>query len=295
MSHTSQQLQITLQDLDDNPDNWGDILNISTIELLEDAVAGQAEAILLSAADYTLDTTAGGDTADHYRKMIINITGTPGGATNILAPDDTSLGVTSTNIYLVSDNTTGGDTITFKTVNGTGIVLTAGEATWCYCDGTNIVGARAVTSGNSDTTTLATDSLSLGGTLAAEFARRDIQQQYIGGQSTARVTLTDTANVITPTLASSDTFYALWAGNYELAAPTGASDGATFSLVIEQATSGTPPYTISFPISTFIFPLGITPTLSIGTSAVDYMSFERVTLGALGARWIGAIVKDLQE
>lgn len=291
MSHTSQQLQLTLQDLDDNPDSWGDILNVSTLELLEDAVAGMSAVVLTSTADYTMTSTAGGDTADNYRKMIVNITGTPTGAASVLVPDDTSLGVSSTKVYLVYNGTTGGDIITFKTVNGTGIALTANVATWCYCDGTNIVAANTGTSDNSATSTLATDSLALGGVDAALYAQLALQQQYTGGQSTTRVTLTDDANVITPDLADSDTFYALWAGNYTLAAPLNPTDGATFSLVVEQATSGTPPYTIQFAINTFVFPNAVTPSLSVGTSAVDYFAFERVTLGALGARWLASAVK----
>jgi len=291
MSHTSQQLQITLQDLDDNPDSWGDILNTSTIELLEDAIAGMSSVVLSSPADYTMTSTAGGDNADNYRKMIVNITGTPTGNTNVLVPDDTSLGVSATKLYLVYEDTTGGDEITFKTVNGTGVLLTNGRATWCYCDGTNIVAVSTAAAGNSDTTTLATDSLALGGIDAALYAQLAIQQQYTGGQSTTRVTLTDDANVITPDLADSDTFYALWAGNYTLAAPLNPTDGATFSLVAEQATTGSPPYTIAFAINTFIFPNGVTPSLSVGSSAVDYFAFERVTLDNLGARWLASAVK----
>ena len=291
MSHFSTQLQLLLQDLDDNPDTWGDILNTSTLELLEDSVAGMSAVVLASAADYPLDTTSGGDAGDHYRKMIVNVTGTPGGATNILAPDDTSLGVSATGIYLVYDGTTGGDVITFKTVNGAGIALKSGGATWCFCDGTDIVATHSLTSGNSDTTTLATDSSALGGVAAALYAQLATQQQFTAGQSTTRVTLTDTGLQITPDLANSNAFYALWAGNYQLMAPLNPTDGAPFSLVIEQGLAGSPPFTISFQASTFIFPLGIAPVLSVGSGAVDYLAFERVTLSS-GGIWMCTAVKD---
>ena len=46
--------------------------------------------------------------------------------------------MSATGIYLVYDDTTGGDDITFKTVNGGGIILDPGVATWCWCDGTDI-------------------------------------------------------------------------------------------------------------------------------------------------------------
>jgi hypothetical protein len=289
MSHNSTQLQLTLQDLDDNPDTWGDILNTSTIELLEDAVAGMSTATLISSSDFPLDTTAGGDATAHYRKMIIFVTGTPGDPTNVLAPDDTSLGVSATGLYLVYDNTTGGDAITFKTVNGTGIVLKAGEATWCYCDGTDIIGARAATAGNSDTTTLATDSSALGGIPAASYAALGVHQEFTAGQSTPRVTLTDTGNNITPDLALSNTFYALWDGNYTLKDPLNPSDGATFSLVIEQDTGA--PFTIAYEVGKFIFPNAVAPVLSIGDGDVDFLAFERVTLST-GAIWLCTAVKN---
>jgi hypothetical protein len=295
MSTISTQLQITLQDLDDNPDTWGDILNTSTIQLLEDAIAQMSSVVLLSAVDYTMDTTAGGETSGngHYRDMIVNITGTPGGATNVLCPDDTSLGVSSTGIYLVYDGTTGGDTITFKTVNGTGVALIAGRATWLYCDGTNIVGANALTSETSDSCVLAADSTLLGGVAAADYALTGASQTYTAGQGVARVTLVDNLGDITPDLDVSNTFYHELLQAENLATPTNPSDGDMFSLVAVQGVGA--PWGLTFQSGTFIWAGGVAPTLSTGVGDVDLLAFEYVTglpAPISGARWIGSIIKD---
>jgi hypothetical protein len=297
MSFTSKQLQMTLQNLDDNPDTWGDVLNQSGIELIEDAVAGQAEVVLSSPADYTMDTTIGGDATDHYRKMIINVTGSPGGATNILVPDDTSLGAgagAATGIYLAFDGSTGGSAITLKTVNGTGVVLVSDSAVWCYCDGTNIVAIEVENAVNATNATTATDSTQLGGVVAASYAQLDVQNTWTKGQAVARAAaLTDVGNIITPDISESNSFYAVWAGNYQLAAPDGSpQNGQQYSIAIQQAAAGGP-FTISYAASTYIWEGGSAPVLSVGASEIDYLGFEYCTNLVGGARWIGSIIKGL--
>jgi len=284
MSYTSDQLQLTFQNLDDNPDTWGDVLNDSALELFEDAIAGMSDVVLSDANDKVLDTTIGGDAATHYRKMIIDISGSPGGDTNIIVP-------ARTGIYLAYDGSGGGDTLTLKTPSGSGVELVATVAIWCYCDGTDVLSAEVKNAATATLATTATNATQLGGVDAADYAQKGVQNQYTAGQSTERVTLTDAGNIITPTLADSNTFYVKWSDNYTLAAPTGGSNGATFSLVAEQDTAGSPPFTITFAINTFIFPGATVPALSTASGAIDYLAFEFVDDITGGGRWMVTVLK----
>lgn len=289
MSTTSVQLKLTLQDLDDNPDTWGDILNVSTIELLEDSVAGMSQVQLLNAADYTMDTTAGGDTVGngHYRKMIVDIFDNPGGATNIIVPNLTGL-------YLAVDNTTGGYVITLKTSAGAGVALISGQATWCYCDGVDVLACQVQEALTAATATLATDSTNLGGVVNTEYAQKAVAQTFTKGQVTARTALLSTGGgpwFLDVDTADSNSFYHLTTAAFTLKAPTNQADGQQFSLVIEQGVGA--PHGITFLGSTFIWQGGTVPTLSTTLGDIDYLAFEFVeTLSAIGAgRWVGSIIK----
>jgi hypothetical protein len=279
---------MTLQALNDNPDTWGDVLNTSAIELLEDAIAGEASVILLSAANYTMDTTAGGDAPsnnDHYRKMAVDITGTPGGATNVIVPDLTGL-------YCAMDNTTGGDIITLKTAAGSGVALTAGVPIWCYCDGTDVLDIQVKTAGNAATATLAADSTLLGGVAASAYATLAAAQTWTQGQVTQRSLITDDlAGTLTANLATSNTFFHEMTGGENLATPINATNGAQFSLVLEQGSGA--PHVLTFQANTFLWEGGVAPTLSTGVGDIDYLAFEYVTNAAVGNRWIGSILKDV--
>lgn len=98
----------------------------------DDAVAGIAS-FSVASGHVTL-------TAAQYRCRILNATGAPAGARNVLLPD------TKTGAWLCINSTTGGQTITFKTVSGTGVAVAASSAVWLYSDGTNIVVTSVVPS-----------------------------------------------------------------------------------------------------------------------------------------------------
>lgn len=287
MSTTSPFIKMTLQALDENPDTWGTVLNVSALELLEDAIAGSASADVTS-GNVALNEDAGADNAPHYRMMIIDINGAPGAARSVTCP-------ATSQVYLVANNTTGGQTITFKTTAGTGVTIPASKAIWCYCDGTNILDAE---SKNSATTDLATDSLDsqlLNGLASSAFGRLAVASTWTKGQVVQRVS--KTVNGAGPytldlNMADSNTFYHLTTQNFTLTAPTNATIGQSFSLIVEQGAGG--PHTISFPASTYQFESGTAPTLSTTLGDVDYLSFEYYASSA-GNRWIGAIIKDVSD
>jgi len=285
MSTTSPFIKMTFQALDENPDTWGSVLNVSALELLEDAISGTATADVTS-ADVALEEDAGTDNDPHYRMMIIGIVGTPGSAKNVTCP-------AISQVYLVANTTTGGQTITFKTTAGTGVTIPADTAIWCYCDGTDIVGAAVDLASNATLAATATNALAVGGDDESVIARLDAQQTWAAGQVVERALIVEDTGSVTPTIDVSNSFYALWDGNYQLAAPSGLpQNGQVFTIVIQQGASGGP-YTISFAASTYAFENATAPVLSLGANDIDYLGFEYCTNLVGGARWIGSILKGI--
>jgi hypothetical protein len=99
--------------------------------LAEAAIAGTA-AVAMTDADYTLTVLNGG--ADQARNMFITLTGTLTAARNVICPSVSKL-------YVVTNNTTGSQTITFKTAAGSGIAVANGQRKMLYCNGMNVLDA----------------------------------------------------------------------------------------------------------------------------------------------------------
>ena len=276
---------MTLQALDENPDTWGTVLNVSALQTLEDSIAGTAVVDITISQDYTLDDTAGGPSAaTSARYMILDLNGSPGGARNIIVP-------TRSKVYLVA-NTSDGNVVV-KTVAGTGPTIIAGEGQWVFCDGTDVQAASAATAVTAATATLAANSSALIGVAGADFAQKALAQTFTAGQVTQRAALLiDTGNVNINT-ADSNAFYHLTTATFNLTAPTSATNGQTFSLIVEQGTGA--PHSITFGGSAFMAAGGTIPTLSTTFGAIDYLGFEYVTgLNDLGgARWVVSIIKGL--
>jgi len=294
MSTTSVQLKLTLQELDDNPDTWGEVLNVSTIELLEDAIAG------LSNPDVTLgnvilDLTAGGDELGgntHYRKMIAEITGAPNDDVHtVTAPD-------LTGIWVVFNNTSinPGD-VTFKTLTGAGILVPAGATYLCWSDGADMRTIDVAVATLAQTADVATNALALGGDDEALFPRLATAVPFTAGQSVARIDIDDDngSGQLIADLALSNTFFHQMTQGENLATPLNPDNGAAFSLVVEQGVGA--PHGLTFQANTFIWASATVPTLSMNFDDVDYFAFEYVTglngfpSGVAGARWIGSIIK----
>ncbi len=282
---------MTLQDLGENVDSWGTVLNQSALELLEDAISSTGECDV-AAANVTLDDTAGGPSeegpspAPSARLMILDITGAPGAARAVIVPARSKL-------YLCANNTTGGQDITVRTSAGTGPNITAGVAEWVYCDGTDVIAVAALTAATATTATTATNATQLGGTAASGYALLGTAQNFTAGQNVTRVAVTLDSGDIDIDCSLSNSFYHLTTGALNLTAPTNATNGQQFSLIIEQGSGA--PHAITFQANTFLWADGTAPTLSTAAGEIDYLSFEYVTgLDALGgARWIGSIIKDV--
>ena len=124
-------LRLTLPANGELAGSWGSTVNTGVTSLAEAAIAGTA-AVAMTDADYTLTVLNGGD--DQARNMFITLTGTLTAARNVICPSVSKL-------YVVTNNTTGSQTITFKTAAGSGIAVANGQRKMLYCNGTNVLDA----------------------------------------------------------------------------------------------------------------------------------------------------------
>ena len=135
MASTYSDLKIQLMATGENNTTWGDITNNNWTALSE-AVTGSAD-VTFANADVTL-TLTDTNAAQTARNLRLNLTGTSGGARNLIVPAIEKL-------YLVNNGVA--DTVTVKTSAGTGIAVPSGKSMWVFCDATNVVaGVTALTS-----------------------------------------------------------------------------------------------------------------------------------------------------
>jgi hypothetical protein len=291
MSTTSPLLRLTLQALDENPDNWGTILNNSALRLLEDGIASTASVTLVGEAEYTLPDVDG-STAE-ARAMILNMGGSSNAPTDVVVP-------TRSKVYLVSN--TSDDIIEVRTALGTGPTIPSGEAQWVFCDGTNVLAASAATATSAGTATTAADADALIGVAGADYSNKTLAGTFTAGQVSTRDSTTYSP-VTTGTLqincALSNSFYVLAENTFQMLAPQNATDGQVFTLAIEQGGGG--PHGITFAPDTFQFAGGTAPTLSTLAGQCDYLAFEyvgsrvsNVTYGT-GPRWWGSQLKNMAD
>lgn len=108
---------------------WGDTVNNGLTKLVEDAIAGTAS-VAMGDANVTLTTAT--EAADQARCMFITLTGALTAQRNVVCPSQSKL-------YFVTNNTTGGQSVNFKTSAGTGVLVAPGTRVALYCDGTNVL------------------------------------------------------------------------------------------------------------------------------------------------------------
>ena len=128
-SSYSTDLKLELMVTGENSGTWGDKTN-TNLNLVQQAIAGY-EAIDVASADVTLAMTNAA--LSNARNMVLSLTGTLAGTRVVNVPD----GIEKT--YIVADNTTrSGNTLTIKTVSGTGVTIPEGKTVLVYADGTNV-------------------------------------------------------------------------------------------------------------------------------------------------------------
>ena len=129
-SSYSTDLKLELMVTGENSGTWGDKTN-TNLNLVQQAIAG-FESIDVASSDVTLAMTNAA--LSNARNMVLNLTGTLAGTRQVLVPD----GIEKT--YIVADSTTrAGNTLTIKTVSGSGVAIPAGKTVLVFADGTNVV------------------------------------------------------------------------------------------------------------------------------------------------------------
>jgi len=167
MASTYSPLKIELIGTGDQSGTWGATTNTNLGTALEEAITGSADVTFASGnVTLTLTDTNASQTA---RNLRLNLTGTTGGARNLVVPAIEKL-------YLVNNGCA--DAVTVKNSTGTGIAVPAGKSMFVFNNGTNVVDATTYL------TSLTTPSATItGGTIAG------ITQLDVAGTSAAGANL----------------------------------------------------------------------------------------------------------
>ena len=116
---------------------WGSTTNTNW-NLIEQAVAG-VQTITMANANYTLSNLNG--TLDEARNAVIVVNGTNSGVYQVIAP-------LVTKTFIVSNQTSGGNSITIGGASGSVITIPNGTTGQVYCDGSNFYSAMTTSAGN---------------------------------------------------------------------------------------------------------------------------------------------------
>jgi hypothetical protein len=130
---TSASLKLTVQATGENSGTWGQITNTNLL-IVEQAIGGY-DTFNVTNASRALTFTNGA--LSNGKNQVIKLTGTLAGNLNVTIPDSIE------KTYTVVDGCDhAGNTLTFKTSGGTGVLLCKGNCYELYSDGTNIVKAN---------------------------------------------------------------------------------------------------------------------------------------------------------
>jgi hypothetical protein len=167
MASTYSALKIELIGTGDQSGTWGTTTNTNLGTALEEAITGSADVTFASGTvTLTLTDTNASQTA---RNLRLNLTGTSGGAQNLIVPAIEKL-------YLVNNGCA--DTITIKNSTGSGVAVPAGKSMFVFNNATDVVNAISYI------TALATATATItGGTISG------ITQLDVAGTSAAGANL----------------------------------------------------------------------------------------------------------
>ena len=133
MASTYSDLKIELIGTGEQAGTWGNTTNINLGTALQEAITGSAD-VAFSSGDVTL-TLTNSNAAQIGRNLRLNLTGTSGGARNLILGSEMQV----EKLYLI--NNTLADAVTVKNTTGTGIAVPAGKTMFVFNNGTNVVDA----------------------------------------------------------------------------------------------------------------------------------------------------------
>jgi hypothetical protein len=128
MASTYSNLKIELIGTGEQSGTWGNTTNINLGTAIEEAITGSAD-VTFSSADVTL-TLTNVNTTQTARNLRLNLTGTSGGARNLIVP-----GIEKQ--YIINNGLS--DAVTVKNSTGTGVAVPAGKSMIVFNTGTNVV------------------------------------------------------------------------------------------------------------------------------------------------------------
>lgn len=133
MASTYSDLKIELIGTGEQTGTWGTTTNNNFSIAISEAITGSAD-VAFSSSDVTVTLT---DTngAQSARNLRLNLTGTSGGARNLILGS----GCQIEKLYLINNGLA--DAVTVKNTSGTGIAVAAGKSMFVYNNGTNVVDA----------------------------------------------------------------------------------------------------------------------------------------------------------
>jgi len=247
---------------------WGQVTN-ENWEALESAVAGSVD-VAFSSADVTLSLSNTSAPQD-ARNLRLVCTGTSGGARNLNVPAIEKL-------YLITNSVA--DTVTVKTVAGTGIAVPTGKSAILYCNGTNVVNSINYFESLSLTGTPTAPTASPGTSTTQIATTAFVDAEIAADLTTER---TATATLTNKTISVDDnTVSGIAASSFVLSNASGNIDGAAAQKVIPAGVvvGDTDTQTLTNKTLT-------SPTLT--TPAVDVIN--EATSGA-GVTVDGLLIKD---
>ena len=277
-----------------NPNSWGLILNQNVIDLVDDAIAAYTT-VTVSAADVTLTTENGA--SDQARSAFIELTGTLTSSHDIILPAQSkSYFIRNKSVPSPTSNT-----ITIKTLAGSGATVGTSANGFFICDGvsvhqTNAVGLGLGTAANLDVGTADANLIPVS-TADVRFVRASVSSTIPSAKTfTSAVTfegpgivpvtsLTDAASIAID-MGLGNNFAITLAGNRTLSAPTNVTPGQTGYIYVAQ--DGTGSRTLAFN-SAYIFVSGTAPTMSTDANAIDLLVYNAKTTTAITAVVVKAL------
>ena len=133
MASTYSDLKIELIGTGEQTGTWGTTTNNNFSVAISEAITGSAD-VAFSSADVTV-TLTDSNAAQTARNLRLNLTGTSGGARNLILGS----GCQIEKLYLINNGLA--DAVTVKNTGGTGIAVPAGKSMFVYNNATNVVDA----------------------------------------------------------------------------------------------------------------------------------------------------------
>jgi hypothetical protein len=161
MASTYSDLKIELIGTGEQSGTWGTTTNTNLGTALGEAITGSAD-VPFSSVDVTL-TLTNTNTAQSARNLRLNLTGTSGGARNLILGS----GCQIEKFYLINNGLA--DAVTVKNTTGSGVTVPAGKAMFVYNNAIDVVevlnyfsGNAVITSGSVNGATIGNSSASTG-------------------------------------------------------------------------------------------------------------------------------------